>query len=454
MEIGGMGDSDPRPATQQSAPSRAETHGSGKVKFALDTDENHTTLLQQDPHYALVYELIATEQEFVADLEICFAFVVRPLLEAPELTPGSSKGRPTHSRGPSLAELARVSEEDIKDIQDCLGMIQPLYTQNLVLLTKMIEKASSRNWSNASHINGLFANNSSAFLLYVSYTQAYVRIEPLFTKISAVVQSIDQQSVLLEKNTKDKVYTVKSLLKSPTMRIAQYMWYFQQLVSVGATKYTLSLGEMQKYNSAIANIESKDKFARLEARFDGGKVALTKEGRVLVKEGILTRVTRRGMRAFYFHLFNDLLLYSNVLKNGMYNLRQSFELQFVSVAEPAESSPPFALQINTPQKSFVVVCESKEDKLSWEDTLTKCLAEQQPGERGSFTAPVWAQDRSATCCALCQTGFTAIKRRHHCRACGVLVCGQCSKARLLLPVDKKAVRVCDSCKNNAANPAS
>lgn len=426
-----------------------------KPKFALDMDSTHEMLIQQDVHYALVHELIASEQEYVADLEICFAFVVKPLLAAPEIIPGASRARPmAHSRGPSLAkheaEAAKLSEEEIKELRDLLGLIQPIYTQNLVLLTRLIEKSSSSCWTSTSHVNGLFANNSSAFASYVVYAQSYGRIEPTLAKIPNVVGNIDRQSVLREKSTREKPYTVRSLLKFPTMRIAQYIWYFQQLVDAGATVYAASLAEMQRHNSTLVNTESKDKLTKLEARFAGGKVVLAKDSRMLVKEGILTRITRRGMRSFYFHLFNDLLLYSDVLKNGTYNLHHSFELHFVSVVEPIGCPQPFALQINSPQKSFVIVCDSKDDKAAWEANLHQCIAETKKinGENNGngLVAPVWTQDHLSTCCVLCQSAFTAIKRRHHCRACGILVCNQCSRTRQLLPnVDKNAVRICDSC---------
>ena len=66
---------------------------------------------------------------------------------------------------------------------------------------------------------------------------------------------------------------------------------------------------------------------------------------------------------------------------------------------------------------------------------------------GSSDAPVWIPDELALKCAVCDTGFWLLLRKHHCRVCGKVVCSKCSETRKLIPtIDKKAkVRVCDEC---------
>jgi hypothetical protein len=42
--------------------------------------------------------------------------------------------------------------------------------------------------------------------------------------------------------------------------------------------------------------------------------------------------------------------------------------------------------------------------------------------------------------------FTVINRRHHCRNCVLIICGNCSKNKFLIPSQSsKPVRVCDTC---------
>lgn len=45
----------------------------------------------------------------------------------------------------------------------------------------------------------------------------------------------------------------------------------------------------------------------------------------------------------------------------------------------------------------------------------------------NYNAPVWIPDQSATRCMICKEEFgTLIRRKHHCRACGKVVCHSCS----------------------------
>uniref|UniRef100_A0A0D6QS76 FYVE-type domain-containing protein n=1 Tax=Araucaria cunninghamii TaxID=56994 RepID=A0A0D6QS76_ARACU len=61
----------------------------------------------------------------------------------------------------------------------------------------------------------------------------------------------------------------------------------------------------------------------------------------------------------------------------------------------------------------------------------------------------WLADSAAPACMLCNLQFHPIMRpRHHCRFCGLIFCGICSRGRSLLPVKFRTSdpqRVCDVC---------
>lgn len=57
----------------------------------------------------------------------------------------------------------------------------------------------------------------------------------------------------------------------------------------------------------------------------------------------------------------------------------------------------------------------------------------------------WVPDSDAKMCQRCDTKFTLINRRHHCRHCGKVVCGGCSGEQMPLSGDSKPVRACDTC---------
>eukprot|EP00756_Hemistasia_phaeocysticola_P044007 Hpha_TRINITY_DN17589_c0_g1::TRINITY_DN17589_c0_g1_i1::g.92551::m.92551 len=61
---------------------------------------------------------------------------------------------------------------------------------------------------------------------------------------------------------------------------------------------------------------------------------------------------------------------------------------------------------------------------------------------------LWQSDEEASHCSRCGEDFTMIRRRHHCRACGRLRCGRCSRKKTPLLPDigpARMMRVCDDC---------
>ena len=57
----------------------------------------------------------------------------------------------------------------------------------------------------------------------------------------------------------------------------------------------------------------------------------------------------------------------------------------------------------------------------------------------------WQRDEEAAVCRCCGAEFTLLRRRHHCRACGGVVCESCSKGREAVHAHAGFVRVCDTC---------
>jgi len=58
---------------------------------------------------------------------------------------------------------------------------------------------------------------------------------------------------------------------------------------------------------------------------------------------------------------------------------------------------------------------------------------------------MFVPDSEAKECQICERAFTTIIRRHHCRFCGKLVCGACSKERLGDDFTGEALRACTPC---------
>ncbi|WAQ96335.1 ZFY21-like protein [Mya arenaria] len=60
----------------------------------------------------------------------------------------------------------------------------------------------------------------------------------------------------------------------------------------------------------------------------------------------------------------------------------------------------------------------------------------------------WQPDQEAVTCPLCKCKFGGLKRRHHCRQCGLVVCNKCCNEKVPLPQlgIEEPERVCEACR--------
>lgn len=85
------------------------------------------------------------------------------------------------------------------------------------------------------------------------------------------------------------------------------------------------------------------------------------------------------------------------------------------------------------------------DDISISTTDTDQISTPTPNCLGKV-APVWVPDKRVTMCQCCTMPFTPFtRRRHHCRACGKVICDDCSGRSPLEFMDFKADRVCPKC---------
>ncbi|CAI5739542.1 unnamed protein product [Peronospora destructor] len=66
--------------------------------------------------------------------------------------------------------------------------------------------------------------------------------------------------------------------------------------------------------------------------------------------------------------------------------------------------------------------------------------------------PTWVNDKDRACCHLCLKTFTNTRRKHHCRACGEIICRVCSvyKNVDLQSVGLTTLRVCKACMDGSS----
>ncbi|KAM7539775.1 hypothetical protein Aperf_G00000040020 [Anoplocephala perfoliata] len=182
----------------------------------------------------------------------------------------------------------------------------------------------------------------------------------------------------------------------------------------------------------------------------------------LVARGILTKICRKKAKQRTFYLFNDELVYANISYGKLLAHPHAFKLEEVTVTDVADSGiyrNGFIIQ--SPKKSFTVYASLGDEKRRWIECisfLTEAAREAAPPEvkrklSSLKNSPVWIPDSEATHCMICSNmEFTLLHRRHHCRNCGKVVCGNCSQYRWVLPAQgPEKLRICRDCHNYLRN---
>ncbi|CAG0897644.1 unnamed protein product [Darwinula stevensoni] len=87
---------------------------------------------------------------------------------------------------------------------------------------------------------------------------------------------------------------------------------------------------------------------------------------------------------------------------------------------------------------------SSSGSMAFPGPLEPMLTEEE--KRLGKVAPYWIPDAEAPSCMQCDFKFNLIKRRHHCRACGKVLCQTCCGAKAKLKyMENKEGRVCQQC---------
>lgn len=198
--------------------------------------------------------------------------------------------------------------------------------------------------------------------------------------------------------------------------------------------------------------ENRKRIHTVESSFGLSGKPLYQLDRVLIGEGRLMKQSCRGPQPKVFFLFNDVLVYGSIILNGHWHKKQQIiPLEDIQL-EDLEDGERMQNQwlIRTPQKSFYVAADSHKEKQAWIEHMEECRSRllQSSGRRQRSTfAVTWIPDQASAICMRCSDKFTVTQRRHHCRKCGFVVCGTCSKQRAVIRHihPTKSLRVCTIC---------
>ncbi|XP_040264853.1 FYVE, RhoGEF and PH domain-containing protein 6 [Bufo bufo] len=360
-----------------------------------------------------------------------------------------------------------------KTLNQILYYLPQLYELNRDVLRELQERMSQ--WSEQQKIADIFVKKGPYLKMYSTYIREFDRNVSLLDeqcKKNAAFAGVVKD---FEMSPRCAHLALKHYLLKPVQRIPQYRLlltdYLQNLSQESSdysdTQAALSV-VIEVANHANDILKHGDNFQKLmQIQYSlNGHHEIVQPGRVFLKEGTLMKLSRKVMQPRMFFLFNDALLYTTPVQSGMYKLNNMLSLAGMKVRKPTQEAYQNELNIESVERSFILSASSATERDDWLEAIsaaieayakkkitfnpTKSQEETDPEEEGDKTlgskAPIWIPDGRATMCMICTSEFTLTWRRHHCRACGKIVCQACSTNKYSLEYLKNHLaRVCDHC---------
>ncbi|XP_067166594.1 FYVE, RhoGEF and PH domain-containing protein 2 isoform X3 [Apteryx mantelli] len=169
-------------------------------------------------------------------------------------------------------------------------------------------------------------------------------------------------------------------------------------------------------------------------------------------------------------MFNNMLLYCvpKVIQVGAeFQVHLRIDVDGIKVRELNDTQFPHTFLVSGKQRTLELQARSREEMNSWIEAFQDAINRKEKSSESFKTAvhgpemgpsalkteelgrraPQWVRDNLVTMCMRCKDPFNAIvRRRHHCRACGYVVCARCSDYKAELQYDGNRLnRVCQEC---------
>uniref|UniRef100_H0X8S0 FYVE, RhoGEF and PH domain containing 5 n=1 Tax=Otolemur garnettii TaxID=30611 RepID=H0X8S0_OTOGA len=269
-------------------------------------------------------------------------------------------------------------------------------------------------------------------------------------------------------------------MKHHLLRVVQRLFQYQVLLTdylnnlcPDSAEYDNTQGVLtliskvtDRANDSMEQGENLQKLVHIEHSVQG-QGDLLQPGREFLKEGTLMKVTGKNRRPRHLFLMSDMLLYTYPQKDGKYRLKSSLLVANMKVSRPVMEKVPYALKIETSESCLMLSaspCRSScAERDEWYGCLSRALPEDYKaqalaafhhsveirerlgvslGERPPTLVPV----THVMMCMNCGCDFSLTLRRHHCHACGKIVCRNCSRNKYPLKYLKdRMAKVCDGC---------
>ncbi|GLD45829.1 FYVE, RhoGEF and PH domain-containing protein 4-like protein [Lates japonicus] len=403
--------------------------------------------------YKIANELLQTERAYVARLHLLDQVFCSRLTEEA-------------GRGSFPPEV----------IRNIFSNISSIYSFHSQFLLPDLETCIS-HWCERPGLGNVLLQHAPFMRMYADYVRNFdqaVELVRTWTERSSafrnIIQDIQSQEVCGS-------LTLQHHMLEPVQRVPRYEMLLRDYLKklpVDSPDYELAHKSLQTIsmaathsNSAIHKAESLKRL--LEIYEMVGEEEVVNPTNEFLREGRLLKLAARNTSAMERHLFlfNNFLLCCTPkfsLVGQRFTVRCRIGVDGMQVQQTTNEDHPYTFQVSGKERTLELQASSEQDRDEWikviEEAIdvfqkknetfklaSKELNVEDPTEELGRRAPRWIRDNEVTVCMKCQEPFNALtRRRHHCRACGCVVCWKCSDNKVALEYDgNKLNKVCKAC---------
>ncbi|XP_067283122.1 FYVE, RhoGEF and PH domain-containing protein 4 isoform X2 [Pseudorasbora parva] len=420
----------------------------------MEKDEDKHEPITELKLYKIANELLQTERAYVTRLHLL------DQVFCAKLTEEAGKGA--------------FPVEVVKSIFSNVGSI---YTFHSKFLLPDLETRMSQ-WDSTPRIGDILAQLAPFLRMYAEYVINFDSAMDLLkqwmersAQFSAIIQDIQSQDVCGN-------LTLQHHMLEPVQRVPRYEMllkdYLKKLpendTDRGQAEKSLNIISMAAAhsNTAIRKMENLKKLMEIYEML-GCEEDIVNPSNELIKEGQILKLAARNTSSMerYLYLFNNMLLYcvpKFSLVGQRFTVRTRVGVAGMKVLETSNDAYPHTFQVSGKERTLELQASSEQDKEDWikafQDTIeifqqknetfksaSKEVVDEVSKEELGKRAPRWIRDNEVTMCMKCKEPFNALtRRRHHCRACGYVVCHKCSDYKAPLKYDSNRLnKVCKDC---------
>ncbi|XP_037239111.1 FYVE, RhoGEF and PH domain-containing protein 5 isoform X2 [Falco rusticolus] len=403
----------------------------------------------QSRAYLIAQELMSSEKVYVEMLQLLHTDFYEGILKV-------------------LGEEDENEQEEVK-LKQGLRELPEIYELHQDILGELEERVLK--WKEQQKVADVFVSRKSRLNHHTAYIMQFDKNLALldetclkYSQLATIIQEFE--------NSDGSPQSVKHQLLKVVQRVFQYRVLLTDYLNnlcPDSTEYEATQAALfivseitDRANDSMLQAENLQKLVHIEHSVRG-QSGLLQPGRIFVKEGTLMKVAGKNRHPRHLFLMNDVLLYTYPQKDGKYRLKNTLAVSGMKVSRPVTEKAQNVLKIECDEYCLTLSASSCSERDDWYSCISRHIPDDYKAHTTStFHSSVELRERlgiplgerpptlvpvsHVMMCMNCGCDFTLTLRRHHCHACGKIVCRNCSRNKYPMKYLKdQAAKVCDSC---------